>query len=101
MRSTTASQVLRSEVASAIDRLALVATLTREVDGEARDNDGDLGIGSVTTAWHPRREVGVRPGALSSMSSSDSSASLSLFIPSLMMTWQVVQAQLPPHACSR
>src|SRR5476651_675825 len=38
--------------------------------------------------------------AVSSRSASSSCISLRCCAPSLMMTWQVVHAQLPPHACS-
>src|SRR5881398_516737 len=57
--------------------------------------------GSSTTAWQPRREVGVSPGALSSRSSSLSSEAESVLPPPFTITWQVVQAQFPPQACSR
>src|SRR5436309_2759609 len=57
--------------------------------------------GSSTTAWQPRREVGVSPGALSSRSSSLSSEAESALPPPFTITWQVVQAQFPPQACSR
>src|SRR6478736_7116636 len=54
----------------------------------------------VITAWQPRRESGVRSHAVSRRSASSSCISLRLPAPSRMMTWQVVQAQLPPQACS-
>src|SRR5207247_2263193 len=57
--------------------------------------------GSSTTAWQPRREVGVSPGALSSRSSSLSSDAESVSPPPFTITWHVVQAQFPPQACSR
>src|SRR5207249_4739593 len=57
--------------------------------------------GSSTIAWQPRREVGVSPGALSSRSSSLSSEAESVLPPPFTITWQVVQAQFPPQACSR
>src|SRR5215213_3688248 len=51
-------------------------------------------------AWHDRRELGSRPHARSSRSSSFSSISLSEAKPSRTITWQVVQAQLMSQACS-
>src|SRR6266849_4965359 len=53
------------------------------------------------TVWQPRRDFGVMPGASSSSSSSASVASLQDSRPSRTMTWQVEQAQTPPHAWSR
>src|SRR5574343_1016261 len=47
----------------------------------------------LTIAWQPRRELGSRPHALSSRSSSISSAGSSELKPSRTTTWQVVQAQ--------
>src|SRR5262249_42436430 len=55
---------------------------------------------SSITAWQPRRDVGVRPGALSSGASSVSWASERRSNPFSTTTWHVVHAQLPPHACS-
>src|SRR3954469_18917462 len=55
---------------------------------------------SVTFAWHDSREVASSPQALSSMSSSFSSAGSSASNPSRTTTWQVVQAQDFSHACS-
>lgn len=57
----------------------------------------------VILTWHPSRLVSVRPKARSSMSFSSSSASgmRSKNSSSLTMTWQVEQAQEPPHAPRR
>src|SRR3977135_4159178 len=51
--------------------------------------------------WQPRRDFGVVAGASSSSSSSASVASLQDSSPSFTITWQVEQAQTPPHAWSR
>jgi hypothetical protein len=51
-------------------------------------------------AWQLKRELGSKPHARSSKSSSVSSASFKLLKPSRTMTWQVVQAQLMSQACS-
>src|SRR6266481_4086731 len=51
-------------------------------------------------AWQDRRELGSRPQALSSKSSSMSSAAFSELKPSRKITWQVVQAQDFSQACS-
>src|SRR5512147_1116601 len=64
-----------------------------------------LGISSTTSApftraWHDSREVASRPQALSSRSSSFSSAGSSEPKPSRRITWQVVQAQDFSQACS-
>ena len=50
--------------------------------------------------WHPNRDVSVNPNARSSMSfSSSSGSSIFSYISSdSTMTWQVEQAQDPPHA---
>src|SRR3989442_1206352 len=55
---------------------------------------------SATLAWHDRREVASSPQALSSRSSSFSSAGSSESKPSRSTTWQVVQAQDFSQACS-
>src|SRR5262245_13701063 len=52
------------------------------------------------TACQPRRDCGVRSHAVSRRSASSSCISLRFSAPSRMITWQVVQAQLPPQACS-
>lgn len=56
----------------------------------------------VMSTWQPRRLVSVRPNARSSMSFSSSSGSgiLSKYSSSRTITWQVEQAQEPPHAPS-
>src|SRR5690606_32718530 len=54
----------------------------------------------ATMAWQLRRELGSRPQARSSRSSSVSSSSLRLLKPWRTTTWQVVQAQLMSQACS-
>eukprot|EP00964_Phaeocystis_antarctica_P050046 scaffold28992_cov69-Phaeocystis_antarctica.AAC.3 len=52
--------------------------------------------------WQPRRLVGWRPGAMSSISSSSSLGSgRSSKCTSETTTWQVAQATLPSHAPSR
>jgi hypothetical protein len=51
-------------------------------------------------AWQLKRELGSKPQARSSKSSSVSSAPFKLLKPSRTMTWQVVQAQLMSQACS-
>jgi len=52
------------------------------------------------TVWQPKRDFGVMPGAMSSSSSSASVASLHDSSPCFTITWQVEQAQTPPHAWS-
>src|SRR4051812_30539937 len=52
------------------------------------------------TAWQPSRDRDVSPHAVSRRSASSSSIPERCCSPSLMMTWQVVHAQLPPQACS-
>src|SRR2546423_3402227 len=54
----------------------------------------------ATFAWQESREVGSRPHALSSMSSSFSSAGSSDSNPFLRITWQVVHAACFSQACS-
>src|SRR6185503_18703641 len=54
----------------------------------------------ASLAWQDRREVASRPQALSSRSSSFSSAGSSESKPSRSTTWQVVQAQDFSQACS-
>ena len=54
----------------------------------------------VTTAWQARRERGVTPQAPSRRSASASSIPVRRSIPSRTITWHVVQAALPPQACS-
>src|SRR6185436_7619777 len=53
------------------------------------------------TAWQPSRELVVRSHAVSRRSASASDISLRFSIPLRTIRWQVVQAQLPPQACSR
>ena len=53
-----------------------------------------------TRAWQLSRDCGSRPQALSSKSSSFSSAAARLLKPSRTITWQVVQAQAFSQACS-
>src|SRR6476646_2306071 len=53
------------------------------------------------TAWQPSRESVVSSHAVSSRSASSSCISLRFWAPFLTITWHVVHAQLPPHACSR
>src|SRR5271156_2158659 len=52
------------------------------------------------TVWQPSRDFCVMPGAISNSSNSASVASLQDSKPSLTITWQVEQAQTPPHAWS-
>lgn len=54
----------------------------------------------VIITWHPSREVSVSPKARSNMSFSsfDGSSILSKVSGSSTITWQVEQAQDPPHA---
>ena len=54
----------------------------------------------ATMAWQLKRELGSKPQARSSKSSSVSSKGLSELNPSRTITWQVVQAQLMSQACS-
>ena len=55
---------------------------------------------SLTFAWQDSLDVGSNPHALSNISSSSSSDSSSDEKPSLITTWQVVQAQTWSQACS-
>jgi hypothetical protein len=55
---------------------------------------------SATFAWQERREVASSPQALSSMSSSFSSAGSSEAKPVRRTTWQVVHAACFSQACS-
>src|SRR5439155_353294 len=72
--------------------------LRRSVEDERPPRPGEA---DRRAHWQPRREVGVSPGALSSRSSSLSSEAESVLPPPFTITWQVVQAQFPPQACSR
>src|SRR6266705_229272 len=53
-----------------------------------------------TTAWQPSREWSVSPSAVSSRSSSSSSIFERFSAADRTITWQVVQAHLPPQMCS-
>src|ERR1700753_490547 len=70
-----------------------------------------VAVGSFTTSpsnpllistWQPSLDVSVNPNARSNMSfsSSDGSGIISYIPGSVMITWQVEQAQLPPQAPS-
>ena len=55
---------------------------------------------ALHNAWQPSRERRVKPAAMSSRSARRRPFRIRFSMPLFTMTWQVVQAQFPPQACS-